>query len=206
MEMVSRHFGFRGWPVTAATGALLLLAAGVTVVGESGLTEGLRAVIRLTARTSLALFLLTFTASSLARLFPGALTQWLAENRRYVGLSFALSHAVHLAAIVALARTDIETFHRLTNIVTYFGGGLAYVFIILMVATSFDKTAALMGGRAWRTLHSFGMWYLCLSFALNFGKRIPLGSAYALPVALIALAILLRLLAMRRRGKIEAAG
>lgn len=203
MNDMSRQIGFRGWSLTAAIAALLLLAAGATLLQGASLTEGLRAVIRLTARTSLVLFLLAFSASSLARLFPGAFTRWLVGNRRHVGMSFAFSHAVHLAAIVALARTDFETFHRLTNIVTYLGGGLAYVFIALMAVTSFDRTAALLGRNAWRRLHSIGMWYLCLSFALNFGKRIPLDAGYALPVALIVLAILLRLVAMRRGAKAE---
>lgn len=201
MNVISRQVGFRGWPLTAAMGALLLLLAGVTFLEAASLTDGLRAVIRLTARTSLVLFLLAFSASSLARLFPGAMTGWLLQNRRYVGLSFAFSHAIHFAAIVALARTDYETFHRLTNIVTYLGGGLAYVFIVLMVLTSFDRTAALLGHRSWRWLHVTGMWYLWLSFALNFGKRIPQGAGYAVPVSFILLALLLRLLAMRRRGR-----
>lgn len=201
MNAMSRQVGFRGWSLTAAIGALLLLAAGATLLEATSLTDGLRAVIRLTARTSLVLFLLTFSASSLARAFPGTLTRWLVSNRRYVGLSFAFSHAIHLAAIVALARTDYETFNRLTNIVTYVGGGLAYVFIILMVATSFDRSAALLGRRSWRWLHVAGMWYLWLSFALNFGKRIPLGAGYAVPVSFILLALLLRLWAMRHSGR-----
>ena len=206
MNATSRQVGFRGWPLTATVSALLLLLAGVTLLEATSLTDGLRAVIRLTARTSLVLFLLTFSASSLARVFPGILTRWLISNRRYVGLSFAFSHAIHLAAIMALARTDYETFHRLTNIVTYVGGGLAYVFIILMVVTSFDRSAALLGRRSWRWLHVSGMWYLWMSFALNFGKRIPLGAGYVVPVSFILLALLLRLWAMRRRGRVGQGG
>lgn len=34
------------------------------------------------------------------------------------------------------------------NIITWVGGGLAYVFIAAMTATSFDRTAALIGPRA----------------------------------------------------------
>jgi methionine sulfoxide reductase heme-binding subunit len=201
MKDMSRKFGFRGWSLTGVVGAALLVVVGAACLREPSLTEGSRAVIRLTARTSLALFLLAFSASSLARLFPGAASGWLMANRRSIGLSFALSHSIHLAAILVLARTDYETFQRLTNVVTYISGGLAYILIALMVVTSFDTIAAWLGRRTWRSLHSISMWYLCLSFALNFGKRIPLGVGYALPVALIAAAIVLRLVAMRRGGK-----
>lgn len=73
--------------------------------------------------------------------------------------------------------------------------GLAYVFIALMVVTSFDHMAAWLGPR----LQLTGMWHIWLSFALNFGKRIARDGMYALPVALIVLAALLRLAAWHRR-------
>ncbi|MFI5500572.1 hypothetical protein ACIA5E_16060 [Nocardia asteroides] len=54
-----------------------------------------------------------FVATSVLALWPGEPARWLARNRRYLGLSFAMSHGVHLAAIVTLARTDPETFDSL---------------------------------------------------------------------------------------------
>jgi methionine sulfoxide reductase heme-binding subunit len=198
MEDKSKSSRLGGWQLTCAVAAAILLAAGAMIIGEPNLTEGLRSVIRMTARISLSLFLLAFVASAVVRLLPSGATRWLVCNRRYVGLAFAFSHGVHLVAIVMLARTDPETFHRLTNVVSYVGGGLGYIFIVLMVLTSFDWSAALLGRRAWRLLHTVGMWYLCLSFALNFGKRIPLDAGYAGPVVLVGIAIALRLLALKR--------
>ncbi len=57
--------------------------------------DGVRMVIRFTARTSLVLFCLAFSAAALARLWPNASTRWLRRNRRYLGVSFAASHAIH---------------------------------------------------------------------------------------------------------------
>ena len=169
-----------------------------------GPVEGVRLALRLTARTSLALFLLAFTASALSHLFPAPFTRWLRANRRYIGVSFAISHFVHAAAIIALAQLDYDLFRQITTTGAYIGGGLAYLFIVLMTGTSFDRTAALIGRHIWLWLHTLGMWYIWLSFALNFGKRIPGNPLYLLPVALLVTAVLIRLLAWWRKPALRA--
>ena len=91
-----------GWPLVAlaATGVALMVAAilGVRGVGE----EGVRACVRATARSSALLFLGAFVASMLRRRWRNPFTGWLIRNRRYLGVSFAASHAIHLGALVAL--------------------------------------------------------------------------------------------------------
>jgi len=73
------------------------------LLAATGWTEpGVRLVIRATARTSVALFLAAFLASTLRRRWPGPATSWLLQNRRYVGLGFAVSHLLHLLAILEL--------------------------------------------------------------------------------------------------------
>ena len=61
-------------------------------------------VIRFTARTSLLLFCLAFSAAALARLWPNAWTRWQRRNRRYLGVTFAASHGIHAVAIACLRR------------------------------------------------------------------------------------------------------
>lgn len=188
-----------GWRLTGIIGAGLVAMAIAAYLQAADPVDGARLAIRLTARTSLALFLLAFTAAALARLYPSRPTRWLRVNRRYLGVSFAISHFVHLAAIITLARLDYGVFLQITNIASYVGGGLGYVVIALMAATSFDRTAALVGARAWRWIHTGGAWYMCLSFALNFGKRVPINPIYLVPVLMIALALTIRFIG-RRKG------
>jgi hypothetical protein len=92
----------QGWRLLAVVAVLLSMMA-VLVVLASPDVAGIRMVIRWTARTSLLLFLLTFTASAAWRRWPGPWTRWQLANRRYLGLSFAFSHGVHLLAILAFA-------------------------------------------------------------------------------------------------------
>lgn len=190
-----------GWWLTGWITLALAAMAVVAIRVAPDPVEAVRLVLRLTARTSLLLFMLAFTASSLARLRPSPATRWLRRNRRYLGVGFACSHFIHAMAIIALARLDPGLFLELTNPVTYVAGGLAYLLIILMTVTSFDRTAAMIGPRAWMWLHTVGAWYIWMSFALNFGKRLAMNPMYWPAMAIIVLALLVRLLAASRGPK-----
>lgn len=181
--------------------ALMLLAAtgGVLIAGGAG-EEAVRSIIRLTARTSLVLFLLAFTASAVAKLWPSAMARWQRRNRRWLGLSFAFSHLVHAVAIAALVRiAPAEAPEVLTQQMLIFGG-LGYLCIVAMAATSFDRAVAILGPRAWRTLHLVCGHYLWLQFMISFGKRVPDAPAYAGFLAILAAAMAIRIAAMRVRA------
>ena len=192
----------RGWPLAGVLAALLVGGAIAILAIHGGSVEGVRLVVRITARTSLLLFALAFTASAMIRLWPGALTRWQRANRRQLGVSFAVSHLVHAAALIALASLDRALFMSLTTPVSIASGGLAYVFIIAMAATSFDRTAAMIGPRAWRVLHMAGAWYVWISFAVAYGKRVPLGAFYWPFFAIVIALLVVRLMAryMPRRA------
>ena len=141
--------------------------------------DGVRMVIRFTARTSLLFFCLAFSADALARLWPNAWTRWQRRNRRDLGVTFAASHGLHAIAIAAFATMDPAGFAAATNLASYVFGGIGYAFIIAMTATSFDRTAAAIGPRATRILHLSGGYYLWFQFMVSFGKRIPDMPPYA---------------------------
>jgi len=196
-----------GWRLVGTLSLLLSAMALWIVVSHGGNVEGVRLAIRATARTSLVLFALAFTAGALVELLPSEATRWQRRNRRYLGVSFAVSHFIHLGAIVALATLDRELFWKLTNVTTIVLAGTAYLFIAAMAATSFDRSAAWLGPRKWRLLHLVGGWYIWISFAVAIGKRVPLDPFYW-PMAALVLAIaVVRVIAMsrcnRRRGLLE---
>jgi len=155
---------------------------------------GIRVIIRATARTSLILFTAAFVASSVARLWPRALTTWMLRNRRYLGLSFAVSHAEHLLFIIYGAA--VAGFLEI-NRVALIGGGLAYVFIAAMAATSFDGAVHWLGRQRWQRLHTVGAYYIWFIFLQSYAPRVMADLAY-LPVALLVVAGLgVRLLVWR---------
>lgn len=187
------------WLITAA-----LAAMSAAMVAMYPGEDGVRLVIRATARTSLVLFALAFSASALRRLWPGGFTTWLLRNRRYLGVSFAASHAIHLAAIIAFARIDPAEFGEISPVANRIVAGLAYVFIFAMAATSFDRMVVWLGARRWKLLHTVGAHYIWLIFLLSFAKRVPQGAGYALGAAVLLAVMGLRLWA-RKAGSRSAA-
>ena len=188
------------WRLTGLL-SLLLLAMSASFVVDHADVEGLRLVIRSTARTSLILFAMAFAASALVELAPSGFTRWQRRNRRYLGVSFAVSHGIHLVALIALAQTDAELFWALTNPANIVLAGAAYVLLAAMTATSFDRTAAWLGPRKWRLLHLVGGWYIWISFAVAVGKRLPQGPIYWAMMALVLAVAIVRLVAMSRRSR-----
>ena len=191
-----RQNWFEGWRLFAVL-ALTLIALSIWIAGMRQFeVDGVRMVIRFTARTSLLLFCLAFSAAALARLWPGASTRWLRRNRRYLGVTFAASHGIHAVAIACFAIMDPSGYMAATSAASYIFGGIGYAFIIAMAATSFDRSAAAIGPRAWRILHLTGGYYLWFQFMVSFGKRIPDMPLYALFLVPLLAVMALRLLAM----------
>ncbi|OAF18002.1 hypothetical protein [Bradyrhizobium neotropicale] len=206
--MTQRRSWLEGWRLLAAlTLSLVALSLWIASMRQFEI-EGVGMVIRFTARSSLLLFCLAFGAAALARLWPNAWTHWQRRNRRYLGLSFAASHAIHAVAIIAFAKMDPVGFAAATSAASFIFGGIGYTFIIAMSATSFDRTAVLIGPRAWRALHLVGGYYLWFQFMVSFGMRVPAMLPYAAFLLPLLAVMALRMIAMAAhpRGRTVAAG
>ena len=189
-----------GWPIVGWS-ALAIAAMTAVILAVAGTDEeGLRMVVRATARVSAVLFGLAFAASSLRRLWPNDATRWLLANRRYVGVSFAVSHTVHLLALITLADWSFTTLVEKSNPTTLALGGLGYVFIAAMTARSFDRTAAWLGPRRWQRLHTVGGWYLWFIFFATMAPRVVHEPAYAVPLLWMLAVLAVRIRARRMRA------
>jgi DMSO/TMAO reductase YedYZ heme-binding membrane subunit len=197
--MSQRQSWIEGWRLLAVlTLSLIALSLWIASMRQFEV-DGVRLAIRFTARSSLVLFCLAFGAAALVRLWPSAWTRWQHRNRRYLGLAFAASHAIHAIAIVAFANMDPAGFAEATSAASYIFGGIGYAMIIAMSATSFDRTAALIGPRAWRALHLVGGYYLLFQFMVSFGKRVPAMPTYAAFLIPLFAVMALRMIAMASR-------
>jgi hypothetical protein len=188
-----------GWRLVALISAMLLVMTVGVAAFRAFDVDGVRMAVRYTARSSLVLFCLAFSARAVLTLFPSTWSRWQFRNRRYVGLSFAISHALHAAAIVAFAVASPVAFAGATSIASYVFGGIGYAFIAMMAATSLDRTAAAIGPRAWRTLHLTGGYFLLVQFTVGFGRRIPDMPLYGLFLVPLVVVFVLRMVAMSRR-------
>lgn len=189
----------RGWPCTASATAVIAALCAVSWVAADGGVDGWRAVIRTSAKTSLVCFVAAFAASSLRVLWRTPFTAWLLANRRYVGVSFAASHAIHLLGIVRVMQLD-PTFER--ELGTLIGGGLAYVLMFAMAATSFDGAAARLGARRWKALHKTGMYYVWIIFFVSYLPRALVESQwYWIPTLTLLAGMAMRAAAWERQRR-----
>src|SRR5512139_2053464 len=174
-----------GWPLVGwaflGLAAMVLLTLAIFGVTE----EGMHAVVRYTARSSLTLFGAAFVASSLRALWPTPATRWLLVNRRYLGVSFAVSHAMHLAGILSLARMS-SAFRADVDMVTVIFGGFGFVVAGVLAATSSNRAVAWLGARRWRALHKFGVYYLWFIFAVTY---LPAAIKYPSYIGFMALLV-----------------
>src|SRR6266446_4690785 len=165
---------FEGWRLFAVL-TLVLIVLSIWIAGMRQFeVDGVRMVIRFTARTSLLFFCLAFSAAA---------------------------HAIHAVAIVCFAMMDPAGYAAATSTGSYVFGGIGYAFIIAMAATSFDRAATAIGPRAWRILHLTGGYYLLFQFMVSFGKRIPDMPLYGLFLIPLLVVFALRMIAMAPRAQ-----
>lgn len=191
---------WRAW-VWGSAGLVLLTAAMLLAQPDA---EGARRLIRVTARLSLPLFLLAFVASAWWRRWPGPWIAALMGHRRQVGLLFATSHACHAVGIACLAAwADPALWAELTPQVSRWIGGAGYVALVLMTMTSFDVAVRWLGRQRWQRLHRVCAHVIWLVFVLSCVKRVGGEPVYALPLALLIGAMLLRHWPARRAAQLR---
>lgn len=152
----------------------------------------IRVVVRLTARTSLLLFLLAFTGAALKTLWPGGWSERLASRRVAFLRGLAASHLAHFASIVALDGVTQGQALRNQPWAALAGGALAYLFILAMAGWPMESR-----------LNTVGMYYVWVIFLASYAGSTTLSLLY-LPVALLVVAALgIRIWAVRAAQKSE---
>lgn len=190
---------WRGWTLTLTAAVATATVCSFAYTLEGGGLNGWSSVVRTSAKTSLLLFTAAFVASSARVFWRTPATAWLLANRRYLGVAFAASHAIHLLGIVFVANLSPDFVLELPTLI--FGGG-AYVLLFAMAATSFDGAAAWLGRRRWHLLHKTGMYWIWFVFVASYTPRMLMQSAWYAPmVALLFGAAGLRFAAWRRQRR-----
>jgi methionine sulfoxide reductase heme-binding subunit len=115
---------------------------------------GTEFMVLYSVRCSLPFFLVAFTASSVAHLWPSSLTRWLLRNRRAFGLTFAIGMAWHLTFVAYF----FAGFHKYLNRLALSLDLAGLAFLIALTVTSFRSVARHLSLRAWQRLHRTGVY------------------------------------------------
>jgi len=162
--------------------------------------RGTTPIILRSVRCALPLFVLAFTASSLATLWPGRMTRWLLANRRYIGLAFAFGMAWHFS-VVAWSIWNFGLYASGLNVRVTALDVVGLTFLCLMTLTSFRFGARHLAAAGWRRLHKTGVyaiWFVATYIYLGsvrHGGDILHDAAFAL----LLVAWLLRVAAWTKR-------
>ncbi len=185
-------------PIYAAF-LLSFLAVAVGILMGADAEEQAQLAARYTARVAFPVFLIVYTASSIATLWPNETIRGVMRTRRQWGLGFALAHGVHLVALVTYFRISGAS----PPVLSLAFGGAAYVLIAAMAITSNDASMQRMG-IWWKRLHRMGIHWIWLVFTLSYLKRSVDPQAMGQGVALFpfaAAAGLIRLAAWLKRRR-----
>lgn len=178
--------------IIGGTAVLVTAMVAALLVPNGATDEALGAALRATARTSLALFWLAATASSLRAFWPRSGTAWLLRNRRELGLAFGVSHFLHLGLIAARATGHTDAFWMGRTVASVIPGATAYLFLAAMTITSFRGPRRWLGPRRWKLLHTTGIYVITAVFAGAYATR-----AAAEPEAALGLAVAASIVALR---------
>jgi sulfoxide reductase heme-binding subunit YedZ len=181
-------------------GAALAIAATIAYALATYGTgdQGIVLVTRHLARLAFPFFVAAFIASALLELAPSEPARWLVRNRRWIGLAFAMVMFVHLAGILALwsVREDEPRF-GLDRLV----GGMGYVFIAFMAATSNDGAVRALGRERWSRLHRIGIYLLWFIFTVTYLGRVAKDPSFLVGLGVAFAALALRIVAWRRSSR-----
>ena len=181
----------QGWRITTL-GTCLIVVGLLFNFGLAGWNApAITHAIDATGRTSLILFAIAFTASSVESLWPSSLSRWSLRNRRWIGLSFASSHFIHLGLIISMTVFFPDPFVRDQSMAQWVFGGLAYGFVLLMALTSTDQAQRWMGMKTWKRLHFVGSHWIWTLFLLTYLKHVKQGPMwFYLPFLVFTLALI----------------
>ena len=173
-------------------GLSLIVFASVFVI--HGFTEAsTRLNIRLSARLAFLAFWMAFIASSVQFFFRNQFGFWILANRKFFGISFGIIHLIHLA-LLALLQLYFHPVFQLANPISLAGGGIAYLFVVLMLITSFQSAKDMMPFKAWEIIHTLGMYWIAAVFLTSYGKRSLTDWEYIPLLSLLVFGFILRLL------------
>jgi methionine sulfoxide reductase heme-binding subunit len=198
--MKGTKLSLQGWQIVGFSALTIGTIVGVIWLFFGIEEAGMRLAIRATGRTSCLLFVSAFVASSLHKLRSTSLSGWLLKNRRYLGISMAVSHTYHAIALCGLWLATSGTAPSFEPLAIF-----GYILLAVMTITSFKGPAAMLGKRGWQILHTVGMHFFWLGFLFEFSFRLPkFFPIYSPFVILLVLAMVLRLLALRKHKQIVA--
>ena len=159
--LLNSHW-LNGWNLFwLLAGPICIMKIAVTLRTGLATPADVSSLIGFSVRWAVPLIFLIVAIPALQTLFPGPVPSWLMRNRKQIGLVFALTMAWQGLFIFLISTRyrgyyfeDIHLFRDELE------GSIGYVFLALMVLTSFDFGRKRLSPKEWKLLHMSGMYFL----------------------------------------------
>ncbi|NOR20795.1 MAG: hypothetical protein GQ538_11985 [Xanthomonadales bacterium] len=118
-------------------------------------------MISYSVRWAVPLIFLVTAISALQKLFPGPLPAWLLRNRKYIGMCFAVAMAWQGLFIFIMSGFFRDYyFEEIFYLRDELEGTTGYIFLALMVVTSFKFARKFLDAKQWKLVHKSGLYFL----------------------------------------------
>ena len=177
---------------------LVLLAIASAWLLAADISEFALLAARYTARVGFVAFAVTYLVGPASGLWPESFFRRLLPVRRHLGLATAYLMGIHLVALAINVG-----FFRPRTPESMVAGGLVYVAIALLAATSNNASQRAMG-KWWRRLHFIGVHAVLVTFLVSYSGRIFTPGYFwtgAIFAPLVASLLLVRIAAWMKRTR-----
>jgi DMSO/TMAO reductase YedYZ heme-binding membrane subunit len=162
LQAVLKHKAINGWRLFWLVSLPMCIVMVIAMLGaDMSSGPGVSTMIQFSVRWAVPFIYLVIAASSVQILFPGAFPMWWLRNRKYIGMCFAVAMAwqglfifimstffrEYYFADVYLLRDELE-------------GSIGYIFLPVMVLTSFHFVRKHLNSRQWKLIHKSGIYFL----------------------------------------------
>lgn len=157
-----KHKAINGWGlfwlISIPMSVVMLVAMLGTDMSEA---PGVSHMIGFSVRWAVPFIYLVVAASALPVLWPGQLSMWLLRNRKYIGMCFAVAMAWQGAFIFMMSAFFRDYyFEEIFYLRDELEGSTGYIFLTVMVVTSFQFGRKHLSQKQWKLLHKSGIYFL----------------------------------------------
>lgn len=122
---------------------------------------GVSEMIGFSVRIAVPFIFLVAAISSIQNLFPGPIPSWLLRNRKYIGFCFAVAMAWQGLFIFIMSTFYRDYYFQDVYLLRdELEGSIGYIFLPVMVLTSFHFSRKHLNPMQWKLLHKSGIYFL----------------------------------------------
>ena len=157
-----RNKAINGWNLfwmVAIPMCIVMLVAAMGV--DLSMPQGVSHMIQYSVRWAVPFIYIVVAASSVQVLFPGEFSRWWLRNRKYIGLCFAVAMAWQGLFIFLMSNFFRDYyFAEVFYLRDELEGSTGYIFLAVMVLTSFQLGRKHLSNKQWKLIHTCGIYFL----------------------------------------------